>query len=609
MRTMRTMRTMSTPGRWPFEARDAGWAALIAFALSASRAIAGGQAPEAAAPRASVDLDHGDRADVDVTPAGAPSPAVRLLLPEAIHAEGMAPAGGVHTVPGSWVSSVDAVQGILRPHPGVECIVRIETGAREVLVLLTIKNTSSKPYADVRADVCANLCRLPRTWKTEWSNRSFIPEAVPLLREQQGLYWYREATPGRLEAWSPQDGWQAMRPPPDASSPLPGPYDAELSARDTSLACAIPSLDGKTFFYQAWAAKRGRHQSPFRGNACMHLRPQVAERLEPGESATLRGAAGIFAGTKEELARHLEHLCAPGPPVDASGRPRIVKHGTVDLDLVETTPIVFLGQCWRFEWVREGYWRNASRKNHFRFVDRATGEATPAFAEGFEFGSAFVEGDTAYVTGTRERREVHVFASKDLKAWETWPAVTRPGYGIFNTSVWKAGADHVLMFEIDAPAEEAGAAFTARFARSPDLRRWDLTPPECNYSKDRYTAPHCLRFLDIWYYDFYLEAHEGYEMRVVRSRDLVRWEPSPLNPVLRASAEDKLIANPRLGELERKKIAAARNINNSDIDFCEWNGRLVITYSWGNQQGTEFLAEASYEGTMAEFLRGWFPGK
>ena len=163
------------------------------------------------------------------------------------------------------------------------------------------------------------------------------------------------------------------------------------------------------------------------------------------------------------------------------------------------------------------------------------------------------------------------------------------------------------MFEIDRPAEEAGVPFTARFAKSRDLKTWTITPPECNYSKDRYTAPHCLRWLDGWFYDFYLEAHDGYEMRVVRSRDLVHWESSPLNPVLRASPEDKLIANARLNGEQRARIANAVDLNNSDIDFCEWQGRLVINYSWGNQVGVEHLAEALYDGTEKAFLRGWWP--
>ena len=57
---------------------------------------------------------------------------------------------------------------------------------------------------------------------------------------------------------------------------------------------------------------------------------------------------------------------------------------------------------------------------------------------------------------------------------------------------------------------------------------------------------------------------------------------------------------------EQKQIADALDINNSDMEMCEFNGRTIIYYSWGNQRGIEFLAEASYEGTMKEFLQGWF---
>lgn len=294
-------------------------------------------------------------------------------------------------------------------------------------------------------------------------------------------------------------------------------------------------------------------------------------------------------------------------PIDENRRPLIRKIGTIDLDLVETTPVVFSGRLYRFEWVREGYWNNLRKTNYFRFVDHDRNAALPPFADGHEFGSAFVTGSKVYVTGTTGRGAVNIFASANLTNWETWPAIPPGRYGIFNTSLCKAAHDFVLMFEIDRPAEEAGIPFTARFARSPDLRAWTLTPPEYNYARDRYTAPHCLRWLDGWFYDFYLEAHDGYEMRVVRSRDLVRWEPSRLNPVLRASPEDKRIANPKLTEAQRTRVAHAVNLNNSDIDFCEWEGRLIINYSWGNQQGVEHLAEAIYEGTERQFLLGWFP--
>jgi hypothetical protein len=133
----------------------------------------------------------------------------------------------------------------------------------------------------------------------------------------------------------------------------------------------------------------------------------------------------------------------------------------------------------------------------------------------------------------------------------------------------------------------------------------------CSDAKDRYTAPHCLRYLDGYYYDFYLEnVRPGYyEQYVVRSRDFIHWEPSPLNPVLSPSDDDRTIFNPKLTPEQRQRVATAKNLNNSDIDFCEYQGRLVINYSWGNQTGVEHLAEAVYEGSLADFLRGWFPEK
>lgn len=301
----------------------------------------------------------------------------------------------------------------------------------------------------------------------------------------------------------------------------------------------------------------------------------------------------------------LSSACAAA--VDDQGRPLIKKFGTVDLDLVETTPIIFSNKLLRFEWVREGSWSNLRKTNYFRFRDIKTGEITPDFADGHEFGSAFVHDGKVYVTGTQNRRRINMFVSADLKSWESWPVISDNRYGIFNTSLCRTDRDFVLMFEIDSPKDEAGVPFTARFLRSTDLKQWELTLPECNYSKDRYTAPHALRWLDGWFYNFYLEAHQGYEMRVVRSRDLVQWQPSKLNPVLRHSLEDQAIANPSLTEKQRERIATAVNLNNSDIDFCEWQGKTYITYSWGNQLGVEHLAEAVYDGTVADFLRGWFP--
>ncbi|MBE9509986.1 MAG: hypothetical protein IMY71_03840 [Bacteroidetes bacterium] len=292
--------------------------------------------------------------------------------------------------------------------------------------------------------------------------------------------------------------------------------------------------------------------------------------------------------------------------------PAIKKLGTIDTDLVETSPVVFNGKLYRFEYVRTKYEHNKTNDSYLRFIDHESGEATPSFGKGFHLGSAFVFNDTAYVTAVDSWGGEHIamFVSSDLVNWEQRSVLDLYGYKIYNTSLCKADNRYVLMYEIGDPPEEAGQRFTARFAISKDLINWKVTPPECNYAKDRYTAPHALRYLNGYYYDFFLEAkgdYETYETYVVRSRDLIQWEASSLNPVLKASDEDKKIANPGLSAKQKQKIAEANNLNNSDIDFCELNGKLIINYSWGDQLGTEFLAEAVYDGTLKEFLEGWFP--
>jgi hypothetical protein len=301
---------------------------------------------------------------------------------------------------------------------------------------------------------------------------------------------------------------------------------------------------------------------------------------------------------------------APAGPVDVAGRPLIEKQGTIGVDLVETTPIVFGGTLYRLQW--EG--RKKPSTSYFDFVNAATGEKTAPFGRGCQFCSAYVENGTVYVTGTpTSRNVVKMWTSTDLRNWTDTAALSLAGWSMYNTSICKANGKYVMSLEIDKPTSEAGKPFTARFATSPDLKTWALTSSRCVFAKDRYTAPHCLRYGKGYYYLFYLEdfgsaSTSRYQTYVVRSKDLIGWEASPLNPVLSASADDRQIAKgARFTADELHRIATAKDINNSDIDFCECGGRLAICYSWGNQKGVEHLASAIYRGSEAEFLEGWFP--
>ena len=111
-----------------------------------------------------------------------------------------------------------------------------------------------------------------------------------------------------------------------------------------------------------------------------------------------------------------------------TARPLIEKLGTIDCDMVETTPVVFHDRLYRFEYVRDDYHANETGESYFRFVDVASGQPTPAFAAGYHLGSAFVQDDTAYVYGVDRwgGDTVRVFWSRDLQSWDSSEALVSP---------------------------------------------------------------------------------------------------------------------------------------------------------------------------------------
>ncbi|MBO4548974.1 MAG: hypothetical protein J5758_07145, partial [Abditibacteriota bacterium] len=260
-------------------------------------------------------------------------------------------------------------------------------------------------------------------------------------------------------------------------------------------------------------------------------------------------------------------------------RPRIRKHGTVKLHTVETTPIAFGNRLYRFEYVRPGDLNpnNSESRSYFHFIDLMTGQATRPFAFGHHLGSAYSDGGFMYATGVDQcwgGDTLHIFRSEDLQQWELWGELALPGHEIYNTGICKKEGAYTLLYEIGAPADEAGIPFTFRFAASQDLSRWTLMPRDCVFQKDRYAGGPAIYYInDGYYYVLYLEEYAGpcYANCIARSGDLVRWEYSRINPVLMFDEyADKQIANPFLNADEQRMIDKALDINNSDMEICEW---------------------------------------
>ena len=181
----------------------------------------------------------------------------------------------------------------------------------------------------------------------------------------------------------------------------------------------------------------------------------------------------------------------------------------------------------------------------------------------------------------------------------------------------KAGNRYVMMHDIySAPSEGRKNVVCCRFSISDDMVQWQTTPSECCYERpDNFAAGHFIDYLDGYYYNFFMAndtVNHGWSMNVTRSKDLIHWEDSPLNPVLRASADDYKLANQNFTEKQKERIAQlneTNNINNSDMCLFEYKGKLIIHYFTGNQSLNApcTLAKAVYDGSMAQFLLGWFP--
>ena len=298
---------------------------------------------------------------------------------------------------------------------------------------------------------------------------------------------------------------------------------------------------------------------------------------------------------------------------------RLKKKGTLDLNMMEASPAVFRNRLYRLEYVHDFYHGNLSGEPYFRCVEVETGVITPPFGHGFAFGSLFVMNDRAYMTCVRSpvgtetwsSDTIYLLTSDDLIHWSEPAAILHdPRWCAFNTSICQADDRYLMVFELNKPEELVGVPFTMFFAESTDLVHWRVIDGAC-FGKEFYTGAPLLRYHGGFAYFFYLhrdDTREIWETWVVRSRDLKQWDFAPGNPVLTPDAADKVCASgvKFRPEVFKERIAEGCDINNSDIDMCEWRGKLYITYSWGNQYYKDNLAWAEFDGTEREFCESFW---
>lgn len=294
-------------------------------------------------------------------------------------------------------------------------------------------------------------------------------------------------------------------------------------------------------------------------------------------------------------------------------RPQIEKQGTILAGICESTPFVFQDRLYLMYGIRDS--RNMPEA---RLVirDVESGQEYPPFGKGCAMCCAYAEGDTAYVYAHPgwSAPEIVVFWSQDLVDWQTKTAISLPGWQIFNPSMTKTDDGYVMAIDVgDTPENQPHEIGHHRFIRSQNLFDWELTPPECNYTTDYYAAAVALRYTNGHFYSIHLRSLSDmreFHTHISRSRDLIHWEDSPINPFLVPSDADRLLVTDTFTAQEKKQMEDAINHNASDLDLCEFEGKTYIYYCWGDQRthgpAYIFLAYAVYDGPLPELLESYF---
>jgi len=156
---------------------------------------------------------------------------------------------------------------------------------------------------------------------------------------------------------------------------------------------------------------------------------------------------------------------------------RILKHGTTDIGIVESNPVIFRNDLWICKSIRGTCSGDALQgQNGFLFRNMETGEETPLLpCTGF--------GHCAYSTGTHiivtysYNHKIWQTDSNDLVHWsESQVILEGQGWSCYNTSICKQDDRYVMVFELGEPANLVGEPYTMFFAESKDLKTWSMIP-------------------------------------------------------------------------------------------------------------------------------------
>ena len=274
----------------------------------------------------------------------------------------------------------------------------------------------------------------------------------------------------------------------------------------------------------------------------------------------------------------------------------------------ESTPFIFKG--------KEYYLLNLSPRHedmeksipeHAVIVDAETGKwGSKRVFENYYFISAYSDpcSDRVFCfaskveNGWRSHR-IDLIYSDDLENWSE-PVIALqdyPGY-VYNTGVTFDGERYVMFLEV----RDQGKAFGAKFLESKDLIHWKMIEGAAFYNTVSYLGAGAIYYTpeDKYFYITYLDekvAEDGtlhYMTNIARSHDLFKWERGKC-PILEPDYTHEVLNHKGIFE-----------INASDAEFLEVNGKVRAHACGGNQLGAHDWYTCEYDGPMQELFSSFF---
>jgi hypothetical protein len=300
-------------------------------------------------------------------------------------------------------------------------------------------------------------------------------------------------------------------------------------------------------------------------------------------------------------------------PSNEPARPILIRLPLAYWNGMENTPVIYDGRpllVLNYRDDSRGWHDHYADSMYLYIVDLQNGRRIAEFGRSHSCVKAFVDGKRLHVYASEATnydyfQSMYDFWTDDLTTWQRQLVIKKEAGDphMFNPSVCRTDQGFVMAYVAYAKCGDPASFPYFKFARSKDLVHWEKVPDLAfaGPSGKQYSNTPALRYFAPWYYViFYTTVDETgrmaetslrYVSLVARSKDLVRWQLSPLNPVLEPGPGD--------------------GISTSDTELLEFEGNTYLYYGASNQiggpEGWSAVRVAMAQGPMKPFFESWFP--